>query len=175
MRSKLRVIAGQYRNRPIQWSADHIRPTPNVMRERLYNWIQFTMREKTFLDLFSGTGILGIEALSRGAHHVTFIDKDFKVCQDIRQNLTTLEATEKATVLTRPIPTPIDQNFDFILCDPPYDYADFPGLLIWLDENFQGATLYLESSSKISLELPKNWQILKTAKQGLCSAALIKI
>jgi 16S rRNA (guanine966-N2)-methyltransferase len=172
MSSKLRITAGSLKGRSITWDFDHIRPTPCMMRQRLFNWLQFDIKGKHCLDLFSGTGILGIEALSRGASHVTFIDQHQKTCQNIEKNLTHLNL-ETHTIINRSIPTTLSLSPDYIFCDPPYDFQGTKSLLRWLDTNFKGAILYYEC--KTPPKFPENWHVLKTAKQGQCLAHLIEI
>lgn len=172
MSSKLRITAGSLKGRHIFWNSKHIRPTPCMMRQRLFNWLQFDIRNKRCLDLFAGTGMLGIEALSRGAAHVTFIDEHHEACKDIEQNLINLKVTSYR-VLNQKIPTQLDIKADYIFCDPPYDLTASESLLNWMDSHFKGAILYFECRKPPAF--PDHWHITKTAKQGQCLAYLIQI
>lgn len=172
MSLKLRITAGLFKGRTITWSADHIRPTPCMMRQRLFNWLQFKIQGKHCLDLFSGTGMLGIEALSRGASHVTFVDQNKQACQDIEKNLSHLKI-DTHTIINRPIPTDLSIRPHYVFCDPPYGFTATKALIQWLDLHFKGAVLYYEC--KTSPHFPEHWHILKTAKQGQCQALLIEI
>ena len=87
----LRVIGGEFRSRQIEFATDSaIRPTPDRVRETLFNWLQSSVGGARCLELYGGSGILSIEALSRGASHVTVIDKSDKACRQIRNNIESL-------------------------------------------------------------------------------------
>ena len=89
---KLRIIGGDFRRRQLP-VLDHpgLRPTPDRVRETLFNWLGQALYGKQVLDLFAGTGALGIESLSRGAAEVTFVERDAQVASHIRENLTILK------------------------------------------------------------------------------------
>ncbi|MDA7425075.1 16S rRNA (guanine(966)-N(2))-methyltransferase RsmD [Thalassococcus lentus] len=128
----MRIIAGQYRGRKLASvgkgdAAAHLRPTTDRVREALFNMLNggrfgdpFT--DATVLDLFAGTGALGLEALSRGASHVTFVD-DGRVAQRLlRENITLLDARSETKVISRSalkLP-PADKACDLVFLDPPY-------------------------------------------------------
>jgi 16S rRNA (guanine966-N2)-methyltransferase len=176
MLSKIRVIAGKYRGRNVHWRHENIRPTPSIMRERLFNWIQFEVKDKTCIDLFSGSGILGIEALSRGAKHCTFVDINVSICNMIAENLDNFRCpNENFLVLRETIPSTLtlSRKPEIIFCDPPYNLKEMRNLIRWLDVSFDGAMLYFESRKRPAF--PENWQVLKSAKQGQCNSWLIKI
>ncbi len=74
--STLRIIGGQWKRRNVRFLAvDDLRPTPDRVRETVFNWLQFDIRDKRCLDAFAGSGALGLEALSRGASHCLFLEK----------------------------------------------------------------------------------------------------
>jgi len=91
---RLRIVAGKWRSRLLQIIDEpELRPTPERIRETLFNWLSPATAGARCLDLFAGTGVLGIEALSRGAAHVVFIEKSATLAGAIRKNLTELKAT----------------------------------------------------------------------------------
>ena len=97
--STLRIIGGDWRGRRLPVTvADGLRPTPERVRETLFNWLAPRILGARCLDLFAGTGALGIEALSRGAAHVQFVDSDRQAIASIRDTLSTLDATDRATL-----------------------------------------------------------------------------
>ena len=106
-----------------------MRPTTDYMRQALFNILGNAVVDADVLDLFAGTGSLGIEALSRGAHHVTFVEKNRKVAEVIRRNLENLSVDPShytvyegnATTLRRGRPL-----WHLVFADPPYDMAEFP-------------------------------------------------
>ena len=87
----LRIIGGELRGRKIRFpEANGLRPTPDRVRETLFNWLQVQIHGARCLDLFAGSGALGLEALSRGAAEVVFVERDGRVLQRLRENLTLL-------------------------------------------------------------------------------------
>ena len=130
----VRVIAGDFKGRRLKTpSWEGVRPTSDKLRETLFNILRSHVDGARVLDGFAGTGALGIEALSRGAAHVTFVEQDRRAVALIRENLTlcgvqqgyTIECGDAASVLRR---LPHDKQFDLVLLDPPYD-AD-PGAVL---------------------------------------------
>ena len=118
----MRVDSGVYKGRKlIENKFDHIRPTTDKVRQALFVKLQFFLPSKRVLDLFCGTGAMGIEALSRGAESVIFVDKDFRSVQMTKENLKNLEIKAKVfrndacSFLNR-----CKENFDLIILDPPY-------------------------------------------------------
>ncbi|MBP7058848.1 MAG: 16S rRNA (guanine(966)-N(2))-methyltransferase RsmD [Lachnospiraceae bacterium] len=101
------------------------RPTTDRIKETLFNILQFDVVEAEFLDLFSGSGQMGIEALSRGASHCTFVEKDRKACEIINKNLTSTDLLSDSTLLRENVFDALrgfsrDKKFDIIFMDPPY-------------------------------------------------------
>lgn len=127
----MRIIAGEYRGRVIKSPTDtRTRPTSDRLRETLFNILAPRIDGARFLDLCSGSGAIGIEAVSRGAEHVTFVDRSRKACALIEENLDLLAVPEEAT----DIQALSAENFvgrehktgwDIVFYDPPYesDYA----------------------------------------------------
>lgn len=88
----MRIISGKYKGHPlVEFKADHIRPTTDRVKETLFNKLMFELEGTKVLDLFSGTGNLGIEALSRGAREVTFVEKHPKSLEILKKNLAKLK------------------------------------------------------------------------------------
>ena len=123
----MRVIAGRLKGRRLQtprWEG--VRPTSDKLRETLFNILAPRIEAARVLDGFAGTGAVGIEALSRGARHVTFVERDRRTAALIAANLArcgieegyTIECGDVASVLRR---APVDAAFDLILLDPPYE------------------------------------------------------
>jgi len=99
--SQLKIIAGRWRGRPIKFlQLEGVRPTPNRIRETLFNWLAPTINDARCLDLFAGSGILGIEALSRGASECTFLDLSAEVCYQIKAQLNLLDAGSHKVILS---------------------------------------------------------------------------
>jgi 16S rRNA (guanine966-N2)-methyltransferase len=126
----MRIIAGTHRSRLLKsLKGPNLRPTSDYVRETLFNILGPSVANSHFLDVFAGTGAVGIEALSRGATHATFIENHVPAAKLIRENLESLDLEENATIFpidahkaleklaTRRDPHP---PFDFIYIDPPY-------------------------------------------------------
>ena len=89
----LRIIGGEWRSRKLSFiDAEGLRPTPDRIRETLFNWLQGTIHGANCLDLFAGSGVLGLEALSRGACQVTFVEKNKAVANQLKTNLDLLKS-----------------------------------------------------------------------------------
>jgi len=132
----VRVIGGSFRGRALASvgkgdAAAHLRPTTDRVRESLFNVLLGgrygdPIEDTRVLDLFAGTGALGLEALSRGASHVTFVESGRKGQSLIRENIKLCQCAEQTRLLSRDatrLPTNTDAPFDLIFLDPPYDKA----------------------------------------------------
>jgi 16S rRNA (guanine966-N2)-methyltransferase len=121
----MRIISGKYKGQLLSnFSADHIRPTTDRVKETLFNILQNDLPGARVLDLFSGTGNLGIEALSRGAEEVIFVESHPKSLEIIRKNLEKLKVTEPHQIINKDVirflQNPPDTVFDVIFADPPF-------------------------------------------------------
>lgn len=153
----MKIIGGAYRNRLLKApKSDTTRPTLAILRKAVFDILQPCITDATFLDLFAGSGLMGLEALSRGASHATFVENDRAALRTIRENIHTLGVQDQCTLL------PLDalramrtcakkkQPFDIIYIDPPYDAGDklLPELLLFIDAHdllAPGGTLFLEA------------------------------
>src|SRR5258706_10481290 len=118
----MRVIAGEFRSRRLKTLAGlALRPTPDRLREALFNVLAPRIEGATFLDAYAGSGSVGIEALSRGAGHAIFVEKHFAAVKMIRENLGALQIEDRATILQRASLTALSQlDADIYFLDPPY-------------------------------------------------------
>ncbi len=167
----MRVVGGESRGRRLSAPVgDHVRPTSDRVREAIFD-ILFSLGGVEGLrvaDLFAGTGALGIEALSRGAASVTFIDRDPLSVTAIRENLVSAgmggaESDGDATVVRADVDSWVASTasqFDLVLCDPPYDFTAWEPLLTRLP----GELVVLESG----VELPsfESWDVLRSRRYG---------
>lgn len=136
----MRIIGGEYRSRLIQMPKGvHIRPTQDRVREAVFN-ILGDVNEKNILDIFAGSGASGIEAISRGASHATFIDNNAKCTEIVKANIESLNMPEYQYDLIRgnafavlPRLEKEDEKFDIIFQDPPYYKEMARKCLICLD------------------------------------------
>lgn len=139
----MRIIAGKYRGRRLKSPpSDRTRPTSDRLRETLFNVLATRLEDAKFLDLCAGTGAVGIEALSRGASHVVFVDQSRQMCALIEENLSALKIDEhqfeilcaEASEFLRRSAKKASQRFDLIYFDPPYA-AEYENVLRVVGEN----------------------------------------
>lgn len=123
----MRVIAGKARRVPLKTvEGMDTRPTTDRIKETLFNMISFQLCDATFLDLFAGSGAIGIEALSRGAKEAVFVEKNPKAAACIRENLKNTKLESQGTVIVTDVLSALkrlntNHKFDYIFMDPPYD------------------------------------------------------
>ncbi|AMN48169.1 16S rRNA (guanine966-N2)-methyltransferase [Steroidobacter denitrificans] len=176
---QLRIIGGRWRGRRLDFPAIQvIRPSPDRVRETLFNWLQPHIVGASCLDLFAGSGALGFEALSRGAAHVCFVDREVRIGRYLRDTLQGLECTqasvhvENAGRFLRRAPRP----FDIVFLDPPFESAALPevcGLLMqgWLAPQ---AWIYIECAEGTPLLPPPSWQMYRSRRAGQVSYHLLR-
>jgi|HubBroStandDraft_2_1064218.scaffolds.fasta_scaffold149141_2 16S rRNA (guanine966-N2)-methyltransferase len=161
----MRIIAGTYRSRPMQAPAGlATRPTSDRLRETLFNVLTPRIQGAAFLDLYAGSGAVGIEALSRGAEHVVFVERAPTALKVLRANLVRLGLTDGFSLQTGSVGTYLRRmqtelkQFDLVFLDPPYDaaeeYAATLGLLGGAAENLlsTGTVVIAEHRRKERLE-----------------------
>jgi 16S rRNA (guanine966-N2)-methyltransferase len=179
--SQLRVIGGQWRSRKLVFPAlAGLRPTPDRVRETLFNWLSPRIHGAHCLDLFAGSGALGIEALSRGAAHVVFVDNDAQATKTLRENLQALQ-THTADVLTADASRWLKQapphTFDLVFLDPPFSQELLTPVCQALNNSTllnPNALIYLESERNASLLLPAGWTVLKDKTTGQVRYQLVE-
>jgi 16S rRNA (guanine966-N2)-methyltransferase len=165
------VIAGELRGRRLSAPTDPgVRPTSERVREAVFD-ILFSLGGVEGLqvaDLFAGSGAMGIEALSRGAASVTFVDNNPAALTSLRANLASLglghaEGTGDATVIRADVTTwapTTASRYDLILCDPPYDFVGWESLV----SNLPGDLAVLESG--VAITPPHGWGVIKSKRYG---------
>jgi len=130
----LRIIAGDRRGHKLfSLKGQHLRPTADRVREALFNVLQDSIKGKHVLELFAGTGAVGLEALSRGASLATFVERDKRVCRLIDRNIAHLGYKDRTEVWHLNVFRFLskieleDRQFDIVFIDPPYDFFRSPG------------------------------------------------
>jgi 16S rRNA (guanine(966)-N(2))-methyltransferase RsmD len=140
----MRVIAGTFRSRRLESiPGDATRPTADRVREALFNILQTRIAGSSFVDAYAGTGAVGIEALSRGAAHAWFLERDRRALDTIRKNLASLGLERRATILAGKVLVTLDRcPAGIVFLDPPYDQADeYTGALDLLGEKPPALTI----------------------------------
>jgi 16S rRNA (guanine966-N2)-methyltransferase len=169
----LRIIGGRWRGRKLRFPASaEIRPTPDRVRETLFNWLAAAPEGAACLDLFAGSGALGLEALSRGAAHVTFVEQGAAAARELRTRLTEWQAAGARVVRTDALRylSGAAQPFDIVFLDPPFDSqlleraATLLASQPWLQP---GALIYVECAARTGLpSLPPSWRLLRAKRAG---------
>ncbi len=177
--SSIRIIAGQWRGRKLSvGNEEGLRPTGDRLRETLFNWLAPYIHHAKCLDAFAGTGALGFEALSRGAEHVQFVEKNPRTAEHLHKNAKALECSASTVARNFTSWQPNNSSaYDIIFIDPPFQ-AD-----IWQDafDHIQNnvtlnneALIYVESPKNRTLAPPKSWHLYKEKTIGQVHATLYK-
>jgi len=176
----MRIITGKFKSRRlISPPTASTRPTSDRARESIFNIINILdndfLQEAVVLDAFAGSGALGLEALSRGARHVTFMERNPQTAQIIKENIAAFQSESQCTLIigdvTKPPKAPHPMNLVFL--DPPYDQLIEEACLTvlhnqgWINEK---SLIILETSAKRELKLPPNAAVIDQRRYG---AALI--
>ena len=172
----LRVIGGKYRSRLIRVPArPGLRPTPDRVRETLFNWLGQDLEGLACLDLFAGSGALGFEAASRGAARVVMVEKDRAAAAELERNRAALGATQVSVVSGDAAAYLMRErgHFDVVFLDPPFRQNAVPAILAKLAPRLEpGARVYVESDAPVEVEAP--WSELKRARAGQVNYQLLQ-
>lgn len=180
---ELRIIGGDWRSRLLRFpDAGGVRPSPARIRETLFNWLNFHIAGSHCLDLFAGSGALGLEALSRGAAHATLIDHTPALARSLRDNLRLLKS-EKGDVHCQDVESYLGTRqgapFDIVFMDPPFRQG-------WLERLFPllesgqwvrpGGWVYVEHESELTTPaVPHGWQLHRQKTAGQVTYSLYRI
>jgi 16S rRNA (guanine966-N2)-methyltransferase len=180
-RNEFRIIAGEWRRRRLHFPPlPGIRPSPDRVRETLFNWLRERIEGARCLDLFAGSGALGLEALSRGAAAVTFVDRERVAAAALREHLVSLGARggevveADALVWLQRVPQP----YDLVFLDPPFDSelgTEAAALLDtrgWLKP---GALVYLEHAAERVPATPTHWTPWRESRAGRVGFRLMQV
>ena len=182
-RNSVRIIAGTWRGRRIHFpDMPALRPTPDRVRETLFNWLQHSIAETRVLDLFAGSGALGLEALSRGAREAVFVEQFPAAAHALQEQLNRFGGAAKGRILqmgaARFLRTP-GAPFDLAFLDPPFGtnaLAEYIPLLDsgnWLNV---GGLIYLENERAAGVPaLPDHWELLKSKSAGEVGYHLVRV
>lgn len=176
-RQMLRIIGGEWRSRKVPFpSVENLRPTPDRVRETLFNWLQNITPGARCLDLFAGSGALGLEALSRGASSVTFIDSSPAATYQLKDNLQTLKCQNGEVITSSALSwlearqTDTEPRYDLVFLDPPFRKEMIPIICELLEKRnllSDHAVIYIEAESELSqLVVPANWDENRSKTAG---------
>jgi 16S rRNA (guanine966-N2)-methyltransferase len=170
--NQVRIIAGTWRGRRLSFApVPGLRPTPDRVRETLFNWLAPVIRGARCLDLYAGSGALGLEAASRGAAEVVLVENDRQVVVALERQRESLGAHQVSVVraeVLQWLSSPASA-FDIVFLDPPFRR----GMLLpcikqlescgWLSDQ---ARVYIEAEKGLVPELPENWELLRSKVAG---------
>ncbi len=175
--NKVRIIGGEWRKRMITFpDQEGLRPTPDRVRETLFNWLGQTLYGKDCLDLFAGSGVLGFEALSRGARSVVMVEKNRPVLRVLKQNAESLGAqhlelkeNDGVQFLAKE-----KRQFDVIFLDPPFRHEFLPKLMPLLPQRLTpNGLVYVESEGVV---IPDDgWEVWRSGQAGQVHFHLLKL
>jgi len=179
-RGQLRIIGGRWRGRRLAFTAtEGLRPTPDRVRETLFNWLAPVIRGAHCLDLFAGSGALGLEALSRGATRVDFVDISATVRPEIEGHLATLGATGEGCCYQRSAEQFLEDNrrrYDIVFVDPPFGRQLVAPVCRELDARdalAADALVYVESgAAEEAPAVPPGWHAHREKTAGKVSYRL---
>jgi len=182
--SQVRIIGGKWRSRRLSFPViPALRPTPDRVRETLFNWLQPFIQDAVCLDPFAGSGALGFEALSRGARWVSFLDSIPRVIDAIQQQIARFDASEAARVEIGCFPIlpqfpSFFSGFTLVFLDPPFHQGLIATSLRWLDTQSilsPVSYIYVEYETDLSLPvLPSHWRILRSKRAGQVCYSLLE-
>ena len=178
---RLRIVAGKWRSRLLQIAdVPGLRPTSERIRETLFNWLAPTIEGARCLDLFAGTGALGLEALSRGAGEAVLVEQSRAAIATLQNNVQTLDAPAVTVIHGDAFEYLRRQDtglFDIVFLDPPFaaeNLADLCRLLAGSSLLAPAARVYIEEDRAApDLELPAAWQVMKTRNAGNVRYSLV--
>ncbi len=174
---RLRIIGGEYRSRLIDFDADAgVRPTPDRVRQTVFDWLNLVIDGSSVLDLFAGSGALGLEAVSRGAAQASFVETGAKQAEDIRAAIAKLGAAARCEVIRGDgigFLRSTMNRYEVVFVDPPYDspllastLANLPRVLKEMNR------IYLEWPKGKPPVLPAGYSLLKEKAAGQVSYGL---
>ena len=175
--NRVRIGGGEWRSRLLSFpDVPGLRPTPDRVRQTLFNWLGQDLHGLHCLDLFSGTGVMGFEALSRGAAQAVMVEKSLPAVKALQANKAALHA-EKARILQQDALQFLAQNrevFNVIFVDPPYEQGWLPKLLPLLAPHLASdGAVYVEA--EFALADDETWQVIKHGKAGNVFYHLLKL
>lgn len=182
---QLRIIGGIYKRRNIQFSAvKGLRPTPDRLRETLFNWLMYDIQDACVLDVCAGSGALGFEAISRGAAHCTMLEPNKLQFSMLKAGVATLDCGDKVSLLNlkaeKALPQ-LTQPYQIVFLDPPYQLNLWQPLLNMLFDHglLDHALIYMEADREhqtlgLSEEIFNQLTLMKHTKMGQVFAGLYR-
>jgi len=179
-KNEVRIIGGTWRSRRVRFpDRPGLRPTPDRVRETLFNWLGQDLTGRDCLDLFAGSGALGFEAASRGARSVTMVENDATAWKALQENRVALAATTVTAVRADALEflknhqDPHLQRYHVVFLDPPFADDHWPQLLQCLPRHLAaGGLVYCERAQPLAAL--DGWEVVKSGRAGQVSHQLLK-
>ena len=178
---EVRIISGHYKGRKLAIKDSAVKPSPDRVRETLFNWLEPIIQDSNILDLFAGSGVLGIEALSRGGKHLTLIDSSNNVHRRLQQQIESIGICDYINLCMDSLKFVSSKNkkdsFDIVFVDPPYGAYDLMELITLLYENgwaSKTTCIYYETNKPITTEDHFGYYIYKESRAGKVYYGLIR-
>ncbi len=169
VKNQLRIIGGEWKRRVLPFAdIEGLRPTPDRVRETLFNWLMWDIQNTKVLDLCAGSGALSFEALSRGARYVVMIEPNLKQAKFLKDNIQLLkvENCQLKIQTAQQALSNLNEQFDLVFLDPPYSLNLWEELAQKVDPYLSSdALIYVEADRALNqLNLPATWQLQKQPK-----------
>jgi len=183
-KGEIRIIGGKWKGKKIHFELhDDLRPTPDRAKETLFNWLGQDLNEMYCLDLFSGTGALGLEALSRGAKKVTFVEQNKKYLKKIKNVYIGMTEKEDCDFFCAECLDWVKNNnsqtkYDLIFIDPPFNknlIDDLLATILRKELLSKNGRIYFEFEKKLDFKIPKSLNLKKEKSLGKKSYVLVEI
>ncbi len=186
--SQVRIIAGRWRGRKIRFATNlSIRPSPDRVRETVFNWLTPYLINSRCLDLYAGSGVLGFEALSRGASEMVFVDTEKAIIKQLQQQHQILKIDSESAISSveylhvdaNKYLTTKQKPYDLVFLDPPYLQNRIPDIIELLLNNSllnTNGIIYIEMAKMESFpELPNEWELIKKKIMSQVACYLIQV
>lgn len=180
-RGYIRIIGGRWRSRKLTFpEVEGLRPSPDAVRETLFNWLQNDIQGSRCLDLYAGSGAFGFEAASRGAANVVMVEANQVAARQLKKNCDILAAENGIAIVNSRAEHFVGhctEQFDLVFLDPPFESVDIAricGLISQSSILAPGAMVYIESpKNSAPLPIPPTWHIIRQKTRGLVQSTLI--
>jgi len=178
----VRIISGQFKGFPLESPKGlSTRPTSDKVKEALFSMLMPYLPAQNVLDLFAGTGALGLESISRGCGRATFVDNDPKAIAAIKRNIGFTKTYDCTKIFKMDAVTFLDktdEKFDIIFMDPPYEKKIYEQCLMKIYENSllnEGGIITLEWDEKVNVpQIPDFYEVIKDKKYGRVNITILK-
>ena len=177
VQSEIRIIGGEWRSRRVKFSAEEqIRPTPDRVRETLFNWLGQQLDGLSCVDLFAGSGALGLEAASRGAANVTLVERNPRVVSSLQESIRVFGSSRIKVIRADALEflRRDESVYDLAFLDPPFGEALTGDFMMELGKRLSfGAKVYYECG--LQFEPPSDWRIFKQGRAGRVHFHLLQV